>query len=202
MKIPLTPVRLRGMLVVALFLITAMSIGLFVFGYRQLNSVAEETLQTTANAEMSSNELQTLSTLKSRLDSQKDDVNRAAKIVSATKNYTYQDQIIKDLNTYAEASGVKITTIDFTENGQTGASSSGKKTQSTAAKVPTGTKSITATISLDSPVSYSNLYAFIYRIEQNLFQMQIKNLDLSVTSKENGARGLAANSLTVTAYVR
>jgi len=193
----LTPSIARAILAGALLLTIATGIGVFVFGQQQLSAVAEETRKSTTDAESSSNELQALTTLKNRLKEQDKDVERAAKIVSITKNYSYQDQVVQDLVNYANASGVVIKSIDFSANNSSAASKS--TNAATITKAPTGTKSISATITLNTPVAYDNLRDFIYRIEKNLFQMQISNLTLS-SNKDTG--GIVVDALTVTAYVR
>ena len=199
----LTPSIARAILAGALLLMAAAGIGIFIFGQQQLSAAAEETRKSTADAESSSNELQALTTLKSRLKEQNKDVERAAKIVSITKNYSYQDQVVQDFVNYANASGVVIKSIDFSANNAstsgTASSSSSSTSAATAAKAPNGTKSISATITLNTPVAYDNLRDFIYRIEKNLFQMQISNLTLS---SNKGTGGVVVDALTVTAYVR
>jgi len=199
----LTPSIARAILAGALLLMTATGIGIFVFGQQQLSTVAEETRKSTTDAESSSNELQALTTLKNRLKEQNKDVERAAKIVSITKNYNYQDQVVQDFVNYANASGVVIKSIDFSANNAstsgTASSSSSSTSATAAAKAPNGTKSISATITLNTPVAYDNLRDFIYRIEKNLFQMQISNLTLS---SNKGTGGVVVDALTVTAYVR
>ena len=193
----LTPSIARAILAGALLLTITTGIGVFVFGQQQLSAVAEETRKSTTDAESSSNELQALTTLKNRLKEQDKDVERAAKIVSITKNYSYQDQVVQDLVNYANASGVVIKSIDFSANNSSAASKS--TNAATITKAPTGTKSISATVTLNTPVAYDSLRDFIYRIEKNLFQMQISNLTLS-SNKDTG--GIVVDALTVTAYVR
>ena len=193
----LTPSIARAILAGALLLTIATGIGVFVFGQQQLSAVAEETRKSTTDAESSSNELQALTTLKNRLKEQDKDVERAAKIVSITKNYSYQDQVVQDLVNYANASGVVIKSIDFSANNSSAASKA--TNAATITKAPTGTKSISATVTLNTPVAYDSLRDFIYRIEKNLFQMQISNLTLS-SNKDTG--GIVVDALTVTAYVR
>lgn len=196
----LTPSIARAILAGTLLLMAAAGIGIFIFGQQQLSAVAEETRKSTTDAESSSNELQALTTLKNRLKEQNKDVERAAKIVSITKNYNYQDQVVQDFVNYANASGVVIKSIDFSaNNASTSGTASSSTSAATAAKAPNGTKSISATITLNTPVAYDNLRDFIYRIEKNLFQMQISNLTLS-SNKDTG--GVVVDALTVTAYVR
>lgn len=196
----LTPSILRAILSVALLLMIAAGVGIFVLGYQQLDTVAKETRELDTKAKATSNELQALTTLKSQLDKQSKDVERAEKIISITKNYTYQDQVVQDLVAYATASGLDIKSIDFSANNTTAASSSSSSSSSAAViKAPNGTKSISAAIALHTPVNYDNLRDFVYRIEKNLFQMQISSLRLSAN---NDGQGISVDGFTVIAYVR
>lgn len=199
----LTPSILRAILSVALLLMIAAGVGIFVLGYQQLDTVAKETRELDTKAKVTSNELQALTTFKSQLDKQSKDVERAEKIISITKNYTYQDQVVQDLVAYATASGLDVKSIDFSANNTTAASSSSSSSSSTSSaaiiKAPNGTKSISAAIALHTPVNYDNLRDFVYRIEKNLFQMQISSLRLSAN---NDGQGISVDGFTVIAYVR
>lgn len=199
----LTPSILRAILSVALLLMIAAGVGIFVLGYQQLDTVAKETRELDTKAKATSNELQALTTFKSQLDKQSKDVERAEKIISITKNYTYQDQVVQDLVAYATASGLDVKSIDFSANNTTAASSSSSSSSSTSSaaiiKAPNGTKSISAAIALHTPVNYDNLRDFVYRIEKNLFQMQISSLRLSAN---NDGQGISVDGFTVIAYVR
>lgn len=199
----LTPSILRAILSIALLLMIAAGVGIFVLGYQQLDTVAKETRELDTKAKATSNELQALTTFKSQLDKQSKDVERAEKIISITKNYTYQDQVVQDLVAYATASGLDVKSIDFSANNTTAASSSSSSSSSTSSaaiiKAPNGTKSISAAIALHTPVNYDNLRDFVYRIEKNLFQMQISSLRLSAN---NDGQGISVDGFTVIAYVR
>ena len=199
----LTPSILRAILSVALLLMIAAGVGIFVLGYQQLDTVAKETRELDTKAKATSNELQALTTLKSQLDKQSKDVERAEKIISITKNYTYQDQVVRDLVAYATASGLDVKSIDFSANNTAAASSSSSSSSSTSSaaiiKATNGTKSISAAIALLTPVNYDNLRDFVYRIEKNLFQMQISSLRLSAN---NDGQGISVDGFTVIAYVR
>ena len=110
---------------------------------------------------------------------------------------------MQDLVAYATASGLDVKSIDFSANNTTAASSSSSSSSSTSSaaiiKAPNGTKSISAAIALHTPVNYDNLRDFVYRIEKNLFQMQISSLRLSAN---NDGQGISVDGFTVIAYVR
>lgn len=128
--------------------------------------------------------------LQRALDQNKDSVARAAAIVADTKYYEYQDQIVKDITSYAQASGLTVLGFDF----------------STAAAAPTksgsikGLKTMVAHISIQSPVQYTNYLRFLKLIERNLTKMQVTQMDISNDLKTPGA--ISSPVLTLEVYVR
>lgn len=197
MKFVLKPSTFRILLVVILLAITAIGAGAFVMGHQQIAQYAEETRKLSTEAQASSNELQALSTLKAYLDNNKEDVERAAKIVSTSQSYHYQDQIVKDIERHASTAGIAISSIDFSAN-QTGSrvasssssSSSSSNVKTTKKPIPNGFKSVNATVTLENPIPYSKVYSLLTELEQGLFRMQVSNLALT---KDDG------NNITVSA---
>lgn len=199
MKRSLTPSSFRLVLATIFALLIVLGCVIFIFGNQYISKYAADTRELKTQATASDNELQTLSSLKQYLAKNQSAVSKAAQIASTSKSYQYQDQIISDLNSIAGASGVSISSIDFSSNttSKTATSSSTKKS-TTKKAVPNGFKSMTATILLNNPVSYNNLYTFLSKIESNTFQMQISNLTLSSTDSGN----VTVSSLTLEVYVR
>lgn len=191
MKFVLKPSTFRILLVVILLAITAIGAGAFVMGHQQITQYAEETRKLSTEAQASSNELQALSTLKAYLDNNKEDVERAAKIVSTSQSYHYQDQIVKDIERHASTAGIAISSIDFSAN-QTGSrvassssSSSSSNSKTTKKPIPNGFKSVNATVTLENPIPYSKVYSLLTELEQGLFRMQVSNLALSKDDSNN-----------------
>lgn len=122
------------------------------------------------------------------LDQNKDSVSRAAAIVADTKYYEYQDQIVKDIGSYASATGITVLGFDF----------STAKTAKTS-KVA-GLNTVVATISLQSPVTYANYLRFLKLIERNLTKMQVTQLDISNDLKTVGT--ISSPVITVEVFVR
>lgn len=126
--------------------------------------------------------------LRIALDKNKDSVNRAAAIVADTKYYEYQDQIVKDITSYASASGITVLGFDFSA------------TSSSKASSISGVKTMVATISLQNPVSYTNYLKFLKLIERNLTKMQVTQIDISNDLKAAGT--INSPVVTLEVYVR
>lgn len=125
--------------------------------------------------------------LQRALDENSDSVARAAAIVADTKYYEYQDQIVKDVGSYAAASNLTVLGFDFTTAGSSKSSVKGLKT-------------MVANISLQSPVSYNNYLRFLKLIERNLTKMQVTQMDISNDLKTSG--GISSPVITLEVYVR
>ena len=211
MKDKLTPVTLRAILFFSMFAIVAMFSAALILGYRAIADFSEEVSQVSAQAETSNSSLNNLVQTKNELEKNRDVVERASQIVSESKSYVYQDQIISDLNQYAQASGVVITNITFGDTQTTSPSSSGSPAAdpSTAGVAPlapgapAGVKSRSATITLDNPVRYESMLNFLHLIEQSLFRMKISQVSLSSSTDENSTGDLVnSNALTIEVYIR
>ena len=220
MKMSIDAVKLRLVLLVAMVLIVVVSIGVFQFAYSQLKNTAKDVSAKAAEAAASQNEIERLQQVQRKLEENKDIANKVAGIVAESKSYKYQNQIVNDLNDFANRSGIKITGIDFTQqdsasqaSGSSSSEGAGAATASPEAgaadlsggsgatadpsAAPTSSlKTITATITIESPLNYTSFLRFINSIEQNLTKMQIQNLSL-VSSD-----GLSSESLTIEVYTR
>ena len=142
-----------------------------------LNQEVTKTIHTQIDAELSHNDLARLKTLEKALNANRPSVEKAAQIVSDSKQYLYQDQIVSDINAYAAQTGVSVTGYDFGD--------AFAKTSNNAQKLPQiqGVKSISVTISLASPMSYDNYLRFIKAIEKNLTKMQVSGINVTPDEK-------------------
>ena len=127
------------------------------------------------------------------LDKNKDSVTRAAAIVADTKYYEYQDQIVKDITSYASASGITVLGFDFA------ASTAATPTKNSSGSIK-GVKTMVANISIQSPVSYTNYLRFLKLIERNLTKMQVTEINISNDLK--AADTISSPVLTLEVYVR
>src|SRR3990167_7596336 len=97
----MTAQKLRLLLLVGIALLIVLSAVGFWFAHKQLVSFAEQVRETTAVANASTQDLANLQALKTKLAEDADTVERTKSIVADSQHYAYQDQIIKDINTYA-----------------------------------------------------------------------------------------------------
>lgn len=153
-----------------------------------LNGQVVETDHAKIDADLSRTELQRAKSLQSYLDQNKSAIEKTNSVVSDTKTYQYQNQIVNDIETYASKAGVIVLGYSFP--------------QDTAAAKPdsTGLKSVSASLTLQTPLSYANYLRFLKYIEQNITKMQITNLGL--TPDEDNANNIKSTSITLKVYVR
>lgn len=142
------------------------------------------------DAELSQTELQRARTLNSYFVENRAAVDKAAAVVSDTRTYQfgYQDQIVQDIQTYAAKAGVSVIGYAFPEQ------------ETAAAPDATGLKSVTAVLTLNTPVPYRNLLTFLKYVEQNVTRMQIT--DLQMTPATDNANDLGTVGLNLKVYVR
>ena len=153
-----------------------------------LSSQVVETDHAKIDADLSRTELQRSKTLQTYLDQNKAAIDKANTVVSETKTYQYQNQIVNDIESYASRAGVTILGYAF-------------PLDTTAAKPDTtGLKSVSATIALQTPVNYTSYLKFIKYIEQNITKMQIT--DLSLIPDPDNANNIKDTSITLKVYVR
>lgn len=126
------------------------------------------------DATISTDELQKAHNLQLYLANHKSDVDKAAAVVAETKTYQYQNQIVEDVNRYADIAGVTILGFDFPV----------QKTISPAGAK--GAKTIQAVVTLQNPVPYTNYLRFLKLIEQNLTKMQITEISITPDDKVPG----------------
>lgn len=191
----LTALKLRAMLVASLFLILAIIVGIFYIGRQQLSVIAVSVNHANADAAASDNNLSTLQKLQETLKTNQSVIDRATKLDATSTGYDYQNQILDDLANYGRQTGVTFTGADFSVATATPATTSvapatapGATTSPVGGSTPAATvapvKTITVTVTLDSPVSYTSLLNFIHAIEQNLPKMQISRLNISRYDKD------------------
>lgn len=117
------------------------------------------------------------------------DIDLVKKVVSDTKEYQYQDDIINDIVTYAAQTGLKLLSVTF----PTSISSSSSKDKSAPVKT------MQAVIEIDKEFSYDKYINFIYKIEQNISKMRILQISIDL-GKEAGS--ITGSSIKLEVYVK
>lgn len=205
-KFTMTPVHLRLLLSAVLIVLAAAGVGMFAFGYKQLKAHAADAQDVAVKAEASRTSLQDIVAVKSFLANNSDAVDRADQLVAQSKSYSYQDQIISDINTYAREAGIEITNISFDDAKVTAATPVAAGTAATAATpgpaAPAGIKSMTASVTIKNPTGYKPMLTFIHLIEQSLFRMQVSRVGLSQATDKNKPNQITSETFTIEVYVR
>lgn len=198
--------RLRLILAVVIFLLSALTIAIGFLGVQYLKQQAQEVKQVVYDAENSDRKLQRIQELAAELENNKDAAERAKQVIAESKSYQYQDVIIKDLQAMAKKAGVGITNFNFTAAGS-GAKTPSSGTSSGTTTAPSaplagGLRSTTVDITLNNPVDYRSLLKFIHYIEQNLTKMQISKIGLAGANDEHNPGAVSSEALTIEVYIR
>lgn len=183
-------IKLRNFLLAGIGLVIIMIGVTIYYASTFLHDETTKSVHTEIDAEVSAHDLDRLKSLQKILDADQDSVHKAEQIVAATQQYQYQDQIINDINSYAQQTGVEITAYNFGATGQPAAAQS---------KVA-GVKTISASITLKSPLPFDNYLRFLKAIEQNLTKMQISGIN--ITPDPTDINGVVNPSIGLIVYVR
>ena len=201
----MTPaVTMRIVFALSLVLILVGMGGIVYFGYTMLQGTAEEVSKIQTEAKAVDAKVQNLARLEKEMEKYKDSVAKARQLVAETQQYQYQNQIINDLTTYANQSGVGIAGFTFTSGSAGAKSNSGSSgtsgtNNSSGSNSAAGPKSMKVSVRLNEKTDYMALLRFMHLIEQNLTRMQIASVSMS---KAEGAGQVNTQTLDVEVYVR
>lgn len=187
----------RIILSLLLLIILLAMVGLVIFAYSFLSKTSEEVGKMQTEAIAVDAKIQSLLASKSQLDRNSDTVTKAKNIVSESKLYQYQNQIIKDLNTYADRAGIPIKAFSF-QNEPTTSAKTTKSSKRTPAN-PAGVKSTFVSIQLGDHIDYTKFLHFLSLIEKNVTRMQL--LGVSISRGANNHE-ISIQSLEVKVYTR
>lgn len=187
----------RIVLSLLLLIILSAMVGLVIFAYSFLSKTSEEVGKMQTEAIAVDAKIQSLLTSKSQLDRNSDTVKKAKNIVSESKLYQYQNQIIKDLNTYADRAGIPIKAFSF-QNEPTTSAKTAKSSKRTSTN-PAGVKSTFVSIQLGDHIDYTKFLHFLSLIEKNVTRMQL--LGVSISRGANNHE-ISIQSLEVKVYTR
>ena len=201
----MTPaVTMRIVFALSLVLILVGMGGIVYFGYTMLQGTAEEVSKIQTEAKAVDAKVQNLARLEKEMEKYKDSVAKARQLVAETQQYQYQNQIINELTTYANQSGVGIAGFTFTSGSAGAKSNSGSSgtsgtNNSSGSNSAAGPKSMKVSVRLNEKTDYMALLRFMHLIEQNLTRMQIASVSMS---KAEGVGQVSTQTLDVEVYVR
>ena len=187
----------RIILSLLLLIILSAMVGLVIFAYSFLSKTSEEVGKMQTEAIAVDAKIQSLLASKSQLDHNSDTVKKAKNIVSESKLYQYQNQIIKDLNTYADRAGIPIKAFSFQNEPTTSAKTATSSKRTPAS--PAGVKSTFVSIQLGDHIDYTKFLHFLSLIEKNVTRMQL--LGVSISRGANNHE-ISIQSLEVKVYTR
>ncbi len=192
----MTPVKLRLLLISTLCLTIVASGGLFwLFRENVIIVKAQDVQKVSTDAKSRDNEAGRLESVQKILERDKDIVSKAQKIAADTKFYQYQDQILKDLSSFAKTSGVIIQRFDFNDTATTPGAA---KPVSGGVADPAGLKSVSVSITVANPVPFDKLMRFIHAIEANVTKMQLDGISISATKTSD----VTVNTLTIKVFTK
>ena len=187
----------RIVLSLLLLIILSAMVGLVIFAYSFLSKTSEEVGKMQTEAIAVDAKIQSLLASKSQLDRNSDTVKKAKNIVSESKLYQYQNQIIKDLNTYADRAGIPIKAFSF-QNEPTTSAKTAKSSKRTSTS-PAGVKSTFVSIQLGDHIDYTKFLHFLSLIEKNVTRMQLSGVSISRGANNHE---ISIQSLEVKVYTR
>ena len=187
----------RIVLSLLLLIILSAMVGLVIFAYSFLSKTSEEVGKMQTEATAVDAKIQSLLASKSQLDRNSDTVKKAKNIVSESKPYQYQNQIIQDLNTYADRAGIPIKSFSFQNEPTTSAKTVTLSKQTSAS--PAGVKSTFVSIQLGDHIDYTKFLHFLSLIEKNVTRMQLSGVSISRGANNHE---ISIQSLEVKVYTR
>jgi len=187
----------RIILSLLLLIILSAMVGLVIFAYSFLSKTSEEVGKMQTEATAVDAKIQSLLASKSQLDRNSDTVKKAKNIVSESKLYQYQNQIIQDLNTYADRAGIPIKSFSF-QNEPTTSTKTATSSKQTSTS-PAGVKSTFVSIQLGDHIDYMKFLHFLSLIEKNVTRMQLSGVSISRGANNHE---ISIQSLEVKVYTR
>ena len=187
----------RIILSLLLLIILSAMVGLVIFAYSFLSKTSEEVGKMQTEAIAVDAKIQSLLASKSQLDRNSDTVKKAKNIVSESKLYQYQNQIIQDLNTYADRTGILIKAFSF-QNEPTTSTKTATSSKRTSTS-PAGVKSTFVSIQLGDHIDYTKFLHFLSLIEKNVTRMQLSGVSISRGANNHE---ISIQSLEVKVYTR
>lgn len=218
-KLPLAsnPITVRLMLVVGSVLVLILTVVLILLSRNFLTGYANKVATITAEAQNTSMTLASLTKAQDSLAEQEEAVKKAKRIVAESKQYQYQNQIVNDLNAYANRANIPISSFLFSNSaGSTAGAGGGESPAAPAGDKATGQsvaglKTVQVTIGLPAQVQYKDLLNFLSLIENNATRMQVQGLTISPAGSSQSEDGssqpanenmVTVNSLTIGVYIR
>lgn len=164
------------------FLLIAVVIGggaLFYYGLGIVRDYSVEVNHRLKDADASGRQVQQLQFLKNQLAQSESLISKADKLFATPG--AYQGQVLTDLRSYANKTGLSIESTDFSNPAETGEYS--------------------VAVTLRQPVSYRNLIQFLEYVETSLPKLQVSAIELSPASNAS-ADSVSVGTIKINVSVR
>lgn len=197
MKKVLNASIMRIIMTLLLIVILVAMIGAVTFAYSFLSKASEDVGKMQNEAVAIDSKIQNLLVLKDQLDKNSDIAKKAKNIVSESKMYQYQNQIVQDLSTYADRAGVPIRSFTFQSDSKNSAQSPAAKKKTNTG--PAGIKNTFVSIQLGEKIDYVRFLHFLNLIEKNVTRMQLSGVAIS---RAPDSREVSVQEFEVKVYTR
>lgn len=203
----LTPTKFRILLLSILGVAVIASVAVTYFGQSFIRTNSESVIEAVSSEFSSKNRLERLQKAGAVLESHKDSMEKAKQLTASSNNFDYQQQLIDDLNRYAERAGIVITGYSFniSESGQ--ADSTPTPTVSERNSIEGGgdgadpsmrpsaaaPQKATVTATIQSPIQYETLLRFLSTLETSLPKISVQ--DLQLTRSDTNPNEISLSSL-------
>lgn len=167
---------LRGILTLGIFVIIGLSAVGFYFAQAWLSNLSLEISDKVAQSDTVGDDIQSLKKLQEELAKRQDIIIKSSLLLTSTSSY--QGQVIKDLDKYADMSGIKITSKSF-EKPAASTTTPANKTMAPQSSV---------VLSVESPLPYSGLLSFLNLVESNLPKMQVLSVNIGRVGDSKSVR--------------
>jgi ribosomal protein L30E len=194
----LTASSLRIILSVSIVLMIGLSAVGFYFAQNWLRALAVDVSHTVADSSSTGDNIQSLQKLQEELTAKQSVTTKLALLSSNAQDW--QTQVVRDLDAYSKMSGIEISGYSGFTLGSTAPATVATTPAVTTPAAAVASSNPTATITLKSPLSYTNLLKFMKLIENNIPKMQVANINLTRTA--GGGDTITADTLTVEVYTQ
>lgn len=183
------------------------SIAATYFGQSFLRSNSESVIQAVSTEFSSKNRLEQLQKAEQVLKTHEESMEKAKQIASSGEGFAYQQQLIDDINRYAERAGITVTGYSFSDisSGDTAttpapAGTAEGGTAAPAASGPAGMKKVAVSVSFLSPIDYQTLMRFLTILETSLPKINAQSIQLN--RSESNPTEVDLSSLNLEVYIK
>ena len=171
----MTAVKFRLVLTILMVIVVILMVGLFLFGYRNMQSVSAETAKRQADASASEDSVENLKRLQRNL-AELDGVNEKLQSLRSS-NTIPQFDTERSLRTIADQLGLEIRNITFIDGG-----SSSTEGSTNTTTTPAAARSSKISFQFSRPISYIELIRFLDAIETSTPKLTLEGITIPVES--------------------